>query len=297
MPTRLGLSPGAGLLLVTVIWGGNFTATKIAFTEIPPLAFTGLRFALATVVLWWIVGRVEGHRPLPPGARNKLIALGLVGQTLYQLFFIEGLARTSATKSAIILATLPIAVTVAAALLRIEVVTTRQRWAVVVATLGVGAVLAARGGSIGGPVGSGDLLLFGGVVTWTAYTLMLRHWALPMSTLSITAWTLYTGTPILVLVGLPQMLGLDWGKVSIIGWGGVIYAALLSLVAAYILWNHGIVRLGAAQASVYNSLVPFVAAVVAFFALREIPGPFHILGGLLIIAGILLARQAPAPEG
>jgi drug/metabolite transporter (DMT)-like permease len=285
------------MLLVTLFWGGNFTATKIAFTEIPPLAFTGLRFALATLVLWLIVGRLEGHRPLPPGARDKLIVMGLVGQTLYQLFFIEGLARTSATKSAMILSTLPIAVTVGAALLKIEVVTARQRWAVVVATLGVAAVLAARGGSIGGPVGTGDLLLFGGVVAWTAYTLMLRHWALPMSTLSITAWTLYTGTPVLILAGLPQMLRLDWGAVSIAGWGGTLYAALLSLVAAYLLWNRGVARLGAARASVYNTLVPFVAAVIAFLALGEVPGPLHIAGGLLIIAGILLARQAPAPEG
>ena len=285
------------MLLVTLFWGGNFTATKIAFTEIPPLAFTALRFALATLVLWVIVGRLEGRRPLPPGALRKLVALGLVGQTVYQLLFIEGLARTSATKSAIILSTLPVAVAVGAAALKIEVVTARQRWAVLVATLGVAAVLAARGGSIGGPIGVGDLLLLGGVVAWTAYTLMLRRWALPMSTLSITAWTLYTGTPLLVLAGLPQLLGLDWGAVSVAGWGGTLYAALLSLVAAYLLWNRGVARLGAARASVYNTLVPFVAAVIAFLALNEVPGPLHVLGGLLIVAGILLARQAPAPEG
>jgi drug/metabolite transporter (DMT)-like permease len=285
------------MLLVTVLWGGNFTATKIAFVEIPPLAFTALRFALATVVLWLILGRVEGRRPLPPGALRKLVVLGLVGQSVYQLLFIEGLARTSATKSAIILSTLPIAVTVGAALLKIEVVTARQRWAVVVATIGVAAVLAARGGSIGGPVGTGDLLLFGGVIAWTAYTLLLRHWALPMSTLSITAWTLYTGTPVLLLTGLPQLVGMDWGAVTVRGWGGTLYASLLSLVAAYLLWNRGVALLGAARAAVYNTLVPFVAAVLAFLVLKEVPGPLHILGGALIIVGILLARQAPAPEG
>jgi drug/metabolite transporter (DMT)-like permease len=118
-----------------------------------------------------------------------------------------------------------------------------------------------------------------------------------MSTLSITAWTLYTGTPVLIVAGLPQLLGNDWSAVTIAGWGGTLYAALLSLVAAYILWNRGVARLGAARASVYNTLVPFVAAVIAFVVLNEVPGPLHILGGLLIIAGILLARQAPAPEG
>ncbi len=296
--SRLSLSPAAGMLLVTLFWGGNFTATKIAFTEIPPLAFTALRFVAASLVLWWLVRRLDGpRRPLPPGALGKLVALGVVGNTAYQLCFIEGLARTSATKTAIILAILPVAVTVAAAALKIETVTTRQRFAVVIATLGVAAVLLARGGSIGGPMGIGDVLLFGGVVAWTAYTLMLRHWALPMSTLRITAWTLYTGTPLLVLAGVPQLLATDWGAITLAGWGGTAYAALLSLVAAYILWNRGVARLGASRAAVYNCLVPFVASVIAFFALGERPGPLHVLGGLLIVGGVLLARQAPAPEG
>lgn len=295
---RPSLSPATGMLLVTLFWGGNFTATKIAFTEIPPLAFTALRFLVASAILWWLVRRIDGpRRPLPPGALAKLVAMGVVGNTAYQLCFIEGLSRTSATKTAMILAILPVAVTVAAAALRIETVTARQRVAVLVATVGVVAVLLARGGSIGGPIGIGDGLLFLGVVAWTAYTLMLRHWALPMSTLRITAWTLYTGTPLLVLAGIPQLLDTDWGAVTIAGWGGVSYAALLSLVAAYILWNRGVARLGASRAAVYNCLVPFVASVIAFVALGERPGPLHVLGGLLIVAGVLLARQAPAPEG
>jgi drug/metabolite transporter (DMT)-like permease len=285
------------MLLVVLFWGGNFTATKLAFAEIPPLAFTALRFAVASLVLWLIVRRVEGPRPLPAGALKRLVILGLVGNTGYQLCFVEGLARTSATKSAMILAILPVAVTVAAAALRIETVTTRQRLAVLVATVGVALVLLARGGSIGGPVGLGDLLLFVGVLAWTGYTLMLRRWALPISSLRLTAWTMYTGTPLLLVIGLPELLGTDWRAVTVAGWGGVGYAALLSLVAAYILWNRGVAMLGASRAAVYNTLVPFVATVIAFIGLGERPGPLHLIGGLLIVSGVLLARQAPAPEG
>jgi len=48
---------------------------------------------------------------------------------------------------------------------------------------------------------------------------------------------------------------------------------------------------------VYNSLVPFVSALIAFVVLGERPGPLHIIGGLLIIGGVILANQATAPEG
>ncbi len=290
------LSPTTGMLLVTLLWGGNFTATKIAFKELDPLAFTALRFVIAAAVLWLIVRKFEGGLPRPPRTLWPLIVLGIVGNTLYQICFVEGLARTSATKSAMILAILPVAVTISAALLGIETVSRRQKIAVGVATVGVALVLLARGGTIGGPMGTGDLLLLLGVVAWTTYTLLLRHWALPMSALSLTAWTLYTGTPGLVLVGLPQLLRTDWGAVTVAGWGGVAYSALLSLVVAYVLWNRGVALLGASKAAIFNTIVPFVATVVAMVALGERPGPLHLAGGLLIIGGVLLTRKKEKTE-
>lgn len=297
MLSRLNLSPQAGLLLVTVFWGGNFTATKLAFTEIEPLAFTAIRFVLASVVLWWIVRKVEGPAPLPPRTFWPLVVLGVIGNTLYQLLFIEGLARTSVTKSALILAGMPVLVTLAAWALSIEPVTRRQRFAVLVATIGVVVVIVARGGTLEPGIGTGELLLLGGVATWTAYTLLLRHWTLPISSLRLTAWTLYTGTPGLVILGMPQLARTEWGGVTWVGWGGIVYAALFSLVAAYILWNRGIAMLGASRASLFNCVTPLVATAIAMVGLGERPGIVHIMGGALIVAGVLLTGKAPAPEG
>lgn len=295
--SRPVLSPAVGMLLVVLLWAGNFTATKVAFTELGPLAFTALRFAIATVVIWCVVRRIEGPAPVAREHLPRLIALGVLGNSVYQLLFVEGLVRTPATKSALILAILPIAVTVGAAALGIEHVTRRQRIAVAVSSIGVVVVLLARGGSIGGPLGLGELLLLLGVVAWTAYTLCLRSWALPLSPLRLTAWTLYTGTPLLVLVGLPQLRHTDWSTVTRVGWGGVLYSALLSLVVSYILWNGAVAKMGASRTAVYNCLVPFFSAIIAFFVLHERPGPLHVLGGLLIVGGVLLAKQPVAPEG
>jgi drug/metabolite transporter (DMT)-like permease len=297
MPSRPTITPQTGMLLVTLFWGGNFTAMKLAFGQIEPLAFTALRFALASVVLWMIVRHFEGPRRLPRPIVLRLIVLGLIGNTAYQLAFVEGLARTSVTKSALILAGMPALVTLAAWVLRVEPVTLRQRWAVLVATIGVVAVVVARGGTIEGGLGTGELLLFGGIGAWTVYTLLLRHWKLPISALRLTAWTMYTGAPGLILLAIPQLTRTNWAGVSWAGWGGVLYAALLSLVAAYILWNRGVAMLGASRASVYNCLVPLIATAVAMIGLGERPGIVHVAGGGLIIVGVLMTRRAPAPEG
>lgn len=286
------LSPTAGMLLVTLFWGGNFTATKLAFTQIEPLAFTAIRFTLATVVLWAIVRMVEGPpQPLPPGTFWPLVRLGVLGNTLYQLCFIEGLARTSATKSALILAAMPILVIVTASVFGIEHVSRRQRIAIGIATVGVVIVVFARGGSLGGGINLGEILLLGGVVMWAAYTLMLRRFQGGLSSMRLTAWTLYTGTPGLVLAGLPQLARTDWSRVSFAGWGGILYSALLSLIAAYILWNRGVAKLGAARTVAYNTIVPLVATVIAMVGLGERPGWAHVAGGVLIVSGVLLTRE------
>lgn len=292
-----GLSPEAGMLLVVLFWAGNFTAMKIGFTELPPLVFTALRFLVASALLWAVVRRVEGPAPLPPRTFWPLVWLGVIGNTLYQLCFVEGLARTSATKSALILAGMPAVVTLAAWALRIEPVTRRQRVAVLLATVGVTIVVLGRGGSLEGGIGLGELLLLGGVVTWAAYVLMLRHWALPISSLRLTAWTMYTGMPGLVLAAIPDLRHTAWGAVSSTGWIALLYAAILSLVVSYILWNRGVALLGASRTVVYNTLVPLVATVIAMVGLGERPGLIHLVGGGLIVSGVLLTGKPGAPEG
>ncbi len=72
----------------------------------------------------------------------------------------------------------------------------------------------------------------------------------------------------------------------------MVYAAILSLVLAYLLWNRGVAMLGASRTVVYNTLVPLVATVIAMVGLDERPGLIHVVGGALIIGGVLLTGKA-----
>jgi drug/metabolite transporter (DMT)-like permease len=84
-----------------------------------------------------------------------------------------------------------------------------------------------------------------------------------MSALSITTWTTITGTPGVLLAGLPGIARLNLANVSVIGWGGLAYATLLSLVVAYLLWNRGIQALGASRTALFTCLTPLVATSIA----------------------------------
>lgn len=288
-------TPALGLLLVVLIWGGNFTATKLAFSEIPPLAFTAVRFTFGAVLMWLVLARREGWRLPPRATWLPLILLGVVGNTIYQLCFMTGLSRTTATNSSLILASMPTVVTVAAGLLGFEEVTARQKWALAIATLGVVLVVASRGLTLEGGDLAGDMLMLAAVACWAIYTLGLRTLTGKVSTLALTTWTLITGTPGLLIAGVPEAWRLNWHTVTARGWGGLAYATLLSLVVAYVLWNRGVRQIGPSRAALFTTLTPLVATLTAIVVLGERPGLLHLAGGAMIIAGVLVSRRPVRP--
>ena len=92
----------AAMLLVCLIWGANFTITKLAFTQLSPLAFTAVRYLIGTVLIFAAVRVFEGPLRLPPRDRRwRLFWLGIFGNTLYQLGFVLGLAGSTATNGSL----------------------------------------------------------------------------------------------------------------------------------------------------------------------------------------------------
>ncbi len=287
-------SAHTGMLLVVLFWGGNYAISKLTFSEIPPLAFTALRFSVGSLLLWLLLSRVEPLGAVPRHLRGRLLLLGIVGNTIYQLCFITGLSRTTATNTALILAAMPTVVTVVSGRLGHERILPRQYAALALATVGVVAVIAARGLDLAHDDWTGDLLILGGVACWTVYTIGLRGIGGEMSALSVTTWGLLAGTPALVLAGLPSLARMDWGGVSWRAWAGLTYSTLLSLVAAYFLWSRAVQRLGASRAALYTCASPLVAGLTALLLLGERPTPAHFVGGACIIGGVLLGQWRPA---
>jgi drug/metabolite transporter (DMT)-like permease len=296
-PTRLravrrrGISTDdLGMLLVCLIWGFNFSITKSAFDQIPPLPFTAIRFAISSLLLWLVLRVVEGPAKLPPGALKQLVLLGLVGNTAYQLAFMLGLAQTTATNSALILSTVPTVVAVFAGVLGLERITPRMRWGIALGTLGVALVIATRGVAFDRGTFIGDLVTVLAVLCWAGYTVGLRRVHQGVSPLRVTTITTIAGTPGLVLVGLPGVLGLDWTAVSPRAWLAVAYASVLSLVVAYLLWNRSVKAIGGTRTAIYMCLTPLVAVFGAWLLLGERPHPLQGIGALFIITGVLLTR-------
>ena len=74
-----------GLVFMSLIWGINYSVVKAGLRTLSPLTFSGLRVALAAIVLFTIAAFVRDTKL--PSRRDMitLALLGLVGNGLYQL--------------------------------------------------------------------------------------------------------------------------------------------------------------------------------------------------------------------
>src|SRR5918992_5796907 len=129
------------LLLVTMalIWGVNASVMKLAVAQMPPLVFNAARLGLASIAL---VLLAFGVRRLALTRRDVvvLLALGMLGTGLYQFFMIEGLARTRAGTTALILASGPAFVAVFGRLLGVERITRRGMFGIGLSMAGIALV-------------------------------------------------------------------------------------------------------------------------------------------------------------
>ena len=298
-PSRGGFTRyDAEMLVVALIWGGNFSVSKFAMQQIPPLSFSALRFGLAAVLLVLVARKARVLAPLPRRTFWGLVGLGVLGNTFYQTVFMTGLSLTTATNSAMIVASLPVLVALLAALLGIERAGPAMWLGVLLGTAGVALVVTARGVHFHAGSVRGDLLVLFAIVCWACYTVGVRRIGAGVDALQITVITTVAGTPGLLLLGAPGLLLEDWSAVSAKTWGALAYAALFALVLCYILYNRAVQGIGTARTAIYNCLVPLVAMLIAWLTLGEVPTGVQLLGVVLVIGGVLvsISTQRSAPE-
>lgn len=279
-------------MVLTLIWGSNFIVVKWALDEVTPLAFNALRFPVGCLVLW-MAARWLG--PLPrPRLRDlpALAALALLGNVVYQIFFIYGLDWTRAGNAALLLSTIPVWALLLAALVR-EGTLHRSVWMGVALTL-VGMVVMVGGGTqalgIEGTSLRGDLLMVLAAMSWAGYTVGSRPLVLRYGTVPVTAWTLWGGSVVLVAVGLPDVMATDLRALSLGAWGAVLFAGAFALGVAYLIWYRAVRRMGSARTAAFSNLIPVVALLLAWVVLGEALAWLQLLGAGIILAGIVLVR-------
>lgn len=291
--------PADVLLLVTVLfWSFNFTVVKYALTHgWEPLSYSSVRFAIGAVLFSAVTYGREGSLRVSRRHVPFMLAAAAMGIWLNQLSFTYAVRFTTAATVALMFGTLPIFVALAAWAGRIESLRLRHWLATVISFSGVALVAAGSSGGLSGDLG-GILLGLGASATWALYSVAVGPLMQRYSPYRISAFMLLVGSVPLLVSAVKQLGSQDWAALGGLAWAAFVYSLFFSLVFTNIMWFTAIDRVGAARASLYANLNPFLGAFFALVVLSEEMTSLQFAGGFVIGAGLLLARLArpPAPS-
>jgi drug/metabolite transporter (DMT)-like permease len=281
------------VLAAVLIWGINFSVLKFALGYFSPLAFNAVRFGLATLLMLLMLRWQRERLAVARSDLPAVIVLGLVGHTLYQLVFINGMARTSPANASLLMATSPIFVVIYGRLLGFER-TNRVVWAGIgLSFAGILLLILGGGGDVrlGGSTLPGDVLVLGAAMLWAAYTAGSKPLLARYSPVRLTALSMLCGTIPLVLVSIPAMVQQDWSVPTTGAWVGLLYSAIFSVAIGYVAWYTSVRRVGSARTAIFSNLTPVVSVVVSWVFLGYTLAPLQLAGGAVVLAGLLLTRR------
>lgn len=275
------------LVGATALWGGSFLMGKVALRELSVGHVVLWRFLLASAVFALLARRM----PRPASARDAaLFALAaFLGIALLSILQVEGLARTTATKAALMIGTLPPMAALAAVVVLRERLSGRVLASLALSCAGLALIIGMPGA---GGSALGDLLVIVSVAVSVVFILLLRRLTVRYGALASSVWIVLLGTLWLALL-VPLREGLPPVPQQASTWAALLGLAVGCTVLAQPMWNYGLRAHGAARASLFVNLEPTFGAILGVLVLGD-PVNAGLLGGApLVLAAALLAAWEP----
>ena len=283
-------------LMAVLIWSVNTIVSKQAASSIHPAEIGFLRWVVAValltpVLLPGVIRNWQAIRPQVP----RIVVLGFLGMVIYQTLAYYAAGFTTATHMGIILSLSPLIVmgimvgVLGQQLTKGGLVGTLLALlgVVFVVTNGQPQVLFAQG------FNRGDLLMAVAAVAYALYNVLLKRWN--MAPQIPTFQAIYLQMLVALIAQLPLYLMSEKTGINAHNWGLVAFAGTMASIVAPVLWMKTIARLGPSRSSIFFNLTPVCTAVCAWLLLGEQLHGYHLIGGALTIAGVVLAEMWSTP--
>lgn len=291
---------GLSFLVVTAFaWGLNWPVMKLLMQDWPPYAFRVFA-AIGAVSLLLLVAVRQGDRLRPrPDQWGRLAVSAVLNVSSWSVVAPLSLFWLEAAEAAIIAYTMPVWATVLAWPVLGERPTRRRMAGLALGLSGVTLLMAGTLVAGGGPVGGLSALSarLPGVAAILCTALMFaggavftKRWPVQMAPVPLVAWQIAIGTlPVWVIaLGFEH---LDLARVTWLGWGCLVYVAVMAQCLAYLSWFRALRVLPAGTAAIGSLLVPVVGVFSSGMLLGEPLGVRHFAALALTLGGVVLAAR------
>jgi drug/metabolite transporter (DMT)-like permease len=286
-----GGNPYLVLAFASLCWSGNHIIGRAVAGHIPPLTISTIRWLFPAVILW-VAARAHIRKDWP-AIRDHwgiMLWLGLTGGILFSALQYVGLQYTTALNASILNSIVPVLIVAVGALVFRDRIRFVQLVGLSTSLIGVLIIISGGDPAILRELkfNVGDLIVVFTLAVFAISVSYLRlrppiHWS---SFLFVLAVISAAGTMPFAVFEIASGQRVELTMLTIIA---ALYVAIFPSLVAFAAWNRGVELIGPNRSGPFLHLVPLYTALLASIFLAEGLMAFHVLGLLLILAGVWLA--------
>ncbi len=274
--------------IIYFVWGSTYLAIRVGVLEMPPFLMAGIRFFLAGAILYaWI--RLTG---VPSPNRREWRDASVLGALMFLmdyacLFWAE--QRVPSGISAVILAAIPVCITLLEMMLGTQRLTVRLAVGLAVGIAGVG-VLVNPFSSLGeAPLDHrGVIALIVACWGWSIGTIVTRRVTLPKSKAMGSAMQMLSGgVQLLILAAVAgEFTRFHPRSISLAAWFSLFYLITAGSIVAFTAYVWLLHYESPTKVGTYAYVNPIVAVILGALLGGESVGRRTVLAGFLILIGV-----------
>ncbi|MGK0467042.1 DMT family transporter [Clostridium sp.] len=292
MNNKTNILPILSGILTSAIFGLSFLFSKKALNIVDPFTLLSFRFLVAFIIMSMLkLLRIIKINYKGKSIKN-LIAIGLTQPITYFVFESYGIQLSSSSQAGLMIALIPIFVTILSAYALKEIPSKLQCGFILISVSGVMFIVIMAGSSSSGGSLLGIFLLLGAVLSAALFNILSRKYSEKFSPVELTYAMMAMGAVFFNLVSiynhitantLAQYFSPLKNKNFLLP---IAYLGILSSVIAFLLMNFTLSKLEASKSAIFANLATIVSIIAGVVLLHESFKLYHVIGSILILIGV-----------
>ena len=278
----------SALLIAIVLWASAFVGIRVGLQGYSPAGLALLRYIVASLFIAVIYYRLPARNTISLRDGCALLANGVVGIGIYNIALNYGEIGISSGVASFIVSQSPIITAMFALVFLGEKLNTFRVMGFIVSMLGVALIAIGQENGFSWSMSLFYVLI--ATVAGSVFIVMQKPYLKKYHAIEATAFVIWGGTLFLSIYSADlyhDLLNADWGITMMVIYLGIFPAAL-----GYLAWSYVLHSIPATRAASALYFMPFVATLMGWMLLGEVPVILSLVGGLLAIFGVVLVNKS-----